>query len=161
MQRGIERFVDGVGRAVSWLALAIVVLMSINVVLRYLFSVGSVWAQELEWHLLVPLILFGASYAMRHGEHVRVDIVYGKLSAQSKLRIDLLSALLVIATSALFIWLSLHYVEQAYVIDEGSADPGGLPHRFALKALIPLAFALLLLQGIASALKSWHALRSR
>lgn len=159
LQARIERFVDRVGQAVSWLALAIVALMSVNVVLRYLFSIGSVWAQELEWHLLVPLILFGCSYALRHGEHVRVDIVYGRFSSRTKVAVDLASSLLVIAISALFIWFSLHYVQQAYVIDEGSPDPGGLPHRYLLKALLPAGFALLLAQGIAGALGSWHRLR--
>lgn len=157
----IERFVDRVGRGISWLALLIVVLMSVNVILRYLFSIGSVWGQELEWHLLVPLILFGVSYALRHGEHVRVDIVYGGLSPRQKNLIDLVSALLAIAIAALFIWLSLHYVQQAYEIGESSPDPGGLPHRFLLKSLIPIGFALLLLQGIASALKCLHEPGSR
>jgi len=159
LQVRIERFVDRVGQVVSWLALVIVALMSLNVVLRYLFSVGSVWAQELEWHLLVPLILFGSAYALRHGEHVRVDIVYGTFSSRTKLLVDLLSSLLVIAISALFIWFSLHYVEQAYVIDEGSPDPGGLPHRYLLKALLPVGFALLLAQGIAGVLGSLDKLR--
>jgi len=159
LQVRIERFIDQVGQVVSWLALVIVALMSLNVVLRYLFSVGSVWAQELEWHLLVPLILFGSSYALRHGEHVRVDIVYGTFSSRTKLLVDLLSSLLVIAISALFIWFSLHYVEQAYVIDEGSPDPGGLPHRYLLKALLPVGFALLLAQGIAGVLGSLDKLR--
>jgi TRAP-type mannitol/chloroaromatic compound transport system permease small subunit len=96
---------------------------------------------------------------MRHGEHVRVDIVYGRFSPRQKHLIDLLSALLAIGIAALFIWLSLHYVQQAYEIDEGSPDPGGLPHRFLLKSLLPLGFAVLLLQGIASALKSLDQLR--
>lgn len=157
----IERTIDWVGRCTSWLALAIVALMSVNVVLRYLFSIGSVWSQELEWHLLVPLILFGSSYALLHGEHVRVDIVYGRLSEKNKKRVNLFSALLVVAISALFIWLSLHYVQQSYVIDEGSPDPGGLPHRYLLKALLPVGFALLLAQGIAAALKSFHDLKTR
>jgi TRAP-type mannitol/chloroaromatic compound transport system permease small subunit len=155
----IERIVDLVGECVSWIALAIVVLMATNVLLRYLFSMGSVWAQELEWHLLVPLILFGASYALRHGEHVRVDIVYGRFSARTKAAVDLASALLAIAISALFIWFSLHYVQQSYVIDEGSPDPGGIPHRYLLKALIPVGFALLLVQSVAVALGSIERLR--
>jgi len=159
LQARIERFVDRVGQAVSWLALVIVALMSVNVVLRYLFSIGSVWAQELEWHLLVPLILFGCSYALRHGEHVRVDIVYGRFPPRAKVAVDLVSSLLVVAISALFIWFSLHYVQQAYVIDEGSPDPGGLPHRYLLKALLPIGFALLLAQGVAGALGSLHRLR--
>jgi TRAP-type mannitol/chloroaromatic compound transport system permease small subunit len=159
LQDRIERFVDRVGQAVSWLALVIVALMSVNVVLRYLFSVGSVWAQELEWHLLVPLILFGSSYALRHGEHVRVDILYGRFPPRAKVIVDLVSSLLVVAVAALFIWFSLHYVQQAYVIDERSPDPGGLPHRYLLKALLPIGFALLLAQGVAGALGSLHRLR--
>ena len=155
----IERIVDLVGECVSWIALAIVVLMATNVLLRYLFSMGSVWAQELEWHLLVPLILFGSSYALRHGEHVRVDIVYGRFTPRTKALVDLVSALLAIAISALFIWFSLHYVQQSYVIDEGSPDPGGLPHRYLLKGLIPIGFALLLLQSFAVALGSIERLR--
>jgi TRAP-type mannitol/chloroaromatic compound transport system permease small subunit len=146
---------------VSWLALVIVVLMSVNVVLRYLFSIGSVWAQELEWHLLVPLILFGMSYALRHGEHVRVDIVYSRFSARQKTIVDLVSALLTVAVSVLVIWFSLHYVQQSYVIDEGSPDPGGIPHRYLIKGLIPVGFTLLLLQGIANALGCVEKLRQR
>ena len=155
----IERLVDVVGECTSWIALVIVALMATNVLLRYLFHTGSVWSQELEWHLLVPLVLFGTSYALRHGDHVRVDIVYGKFSARNKLIVDLVSAILCIAISALFIWFSLHYVQQSYVIDEGSQDPGGLPHRYLLKGLIPVGFALLLLQSIASALGSLEKLR--
>lgn len=155
----IERLVDLVGEWTSWIALVIVGLMATNVLLRYLFSAGSVWAQELEWHLLVPLVLFGSSYALRHGDHVRVDIVYGKLSDRNQRIVDLVSALLGIAITALFIWYSIHYVQQSYVIDEGSPDPGGLPHRYLLKGLIPAGFALLLLQCIASALGSLEKLR--
>lgn len=156
----IERLVGAVGDWTAWLTLVIVVLMSVNVLLRYLFSAGSVWAQELEWHLLVPLILFGMSYALRHGEHVRVDILYGRFPDRAKALVDLLSAILGIAISAIIIWLSLNYVQQAYVIDEGSPDPGGLPHRYLIKSLIPVGFALLLLQSIATALASIEKLRS-
>jgi TRAP-type mannitol/chloroaromatic compound transport system permease small subunit len=149
VRAAIERFTDLMGRATSWLALVIVVLMAVNVLLRYLFSEGSVWAQELEWHLLAPLILFGMSYALLHGEHVRVDVFYAGFSERRKLLVDLLSALLCIAISAAIIWLSFRYVQQAYVIDERSADPGGLTHRWVLKALIPIGFIFLILQCIA------------
>jgi len=157
----IERFVDVIGAATSWVALVIVALMATNVLLRYLFSAGTVWAQELEWHLLVPLILFGMSYALRHGEHVRVDIAYARFSRRTKVIVDLASALLTVAISALIIWLSLNYVEQSYVIDEGSPDPGGIPHRYLIKSLIPVGFALLLLQGVANVLGTVEKLRSR
>lgn len=160
VRAGIERFIDVVGAWTSWIALVIVMLMATNVLLRYSFSIGSVWAQELEWHLLVPLILFGMSYALRHGEHVRVDIAYGRFGARTKAAVDLVSALLTIAVSVLIIWFSVKYVQQAYVIDEGSPDPGGLPHRYLIKSLIPIGFALLLVQGIAVALACRDRLRN-
>jgi TRAP-type mannitol/chloroaromatic compound transport system permease small subunit len=161
VRAGLERFIDVVGRWTSWIALAIVVLMAMNVLLRYFFRTGSVWAQELEWHLLVPLILFGMSYALRHGEHVRVDILYVRFPERAKRIVDLVSALLAVAISVAVIWLSLNYVEQAYVIDEGSPDPGGLPHRFLLKSLIPVGFVFLLLQSIAAAIASIEQLAGR
>jgi TRAP-type mannitol/chloroaromatic compound transport system permease small subunit len=159
MLERVEKFIDWVGRATSWLALAIVVLMATNVVLRYLFSYGSVWAQELEWHLLAPLILFGIAYALQKGEHVRVDVAYTHFSAKNKERVNLLAALLCLAISVLVIWLSIHYVQQSYVIGEKSSDPGGLTHRWVLKALIPIGFVLLLLQSVAEVTKSWLKLR--
>lgn len=156
----IERFIDWTGRATSWLALVIVVLMAANVLLRYAFSYGSVWAQELEWHLLSPLILFGMSYALLHGEHVRVDVLYANFSERHKHYVDLLSAALCIAISAAIIWLSLHYVQQAYVIDEKSSDPGGLTHRWILKSLIPIGFLFLILQSAAVALGTIEKLKA-
>ena len=161
VRAGIERFVDALGRWTSWIALAIVVLMACAVMLRYAFSEGSVWEQELEWYLLSPLILFGMSYAMRHGEHVRVDIVYARFSPRTRHVVDLVSALLTIAIAVLVIWFSLKYVQQSYVIDEGSPDPGGIPHRYLLKALIPIGFTVLALQGLASLLGSIEKLRER
>ena len=153
MLKATERFIDLVGRATSWLALAIVVLMATNVVLRYFFSYGSVWAQELEWHLLAPLILFAIAWGMQKGEHVRVDVAYTHFSARNKALVNIVSAVLCLAIAVLVVYLSLKYVQQAYVIDEKSSDPGGLTHRWVLKALIPAGFVLLALQSVAEIVK--------
>ncbi len=147
----IQAFSDALGRWVSWLALAIVLLMATNVLLRYAFGIGSVWSQELEWHLLAPLILFGMTYAERHREHVRVDILYARYPDGPRLVVDLVGDGLGMVLSLFVIVLSWHYVVQAWEIGERSADPGGLPMRFALKALIPIGFALFLLQCAAQA----------
>ena len=160
LRAGIERFIDLTGRATSWLALVIVGLMAVNVLLRYLFSAGTVWAQELEWHLLSPLILFGMSYALLHGEHVRVDVLYAHFSPRRKLLVELLSALLCMAISVAVIWLSLKYVQQSFVINEQSSDPGGLPYRWILKSLIPLGFFILILQCIAIIIGTVEKLKS-
>lgn len=160
LKEGIERAVDLVGRAASWIALVIVLLMATNVVLRYLFSYGSVWSQELEWHLLTPLILFGVPYALLKGEHVRVDVLFEKLSARNQLRIEILSQVLGVLIAAAFVWLCLRYVQQSFAIGEKSPDPGGLPYRWALKALLPLGFTLLALQSLATLLGAAQKLRA-
>lgn len=155
----IERFIDLVGRATSWLALAIVLLMATNVVLRYLFSYGSVWAQELEWHLLTPLIMFAIAYAYLKGDLVRVDVLYSDFAPRTKAAINLASAVLCLAIAVIVFYYSVKYVEQSYSINEQSSDPGGLTHRWVLKAMIPLGFVLLALQSLAEMLKSWAAFR--
>ena len=156
---GIDAFTDLVGRATSWLALGIALVMGANVLLRYAFSIGFIWAQELEWHIFVPICLFGMSYALLHGEHVRVDVLYARFTERNKLRVDLLSAGLCIVISAVIIWLTLKYVQQSYVIGEQSADPGGLPYRWLLKSLIPVGFLLLLLQALSELIKDFAELR--
>ncbi len=152
MKDGIERAVDLIGRATSWLALAIVVLMAANVVLRYSFSIGSVWAQELEWHLLVPLIMFGIPYALLKGDHVRVDVLFEKFPPRTQHWIDIVAQVLGIAIAGIFFYLCIGYVQQSFSIDETSSDPGGLSHRWLLKSLLPLGFAVLALQSLASLL---------
>ncbi len=159
MIAAVERFIDWVGRATSWLALAIVVLMATNVVLRYLFSYGSVWSQEMEWHLLAPLVLFSIAYAMLKGEHVRVDVMYAHFSPRAKAVVNVVAAVLCLLISIAIVVLSIKYVQQAYVIGEQSADPGGLTHRWVLKAFIPAGFVLLALQSIADIVKGVARIR--
>ena len=156
----VETFIDAVGHLTLWIALGMIALVATNVVLRYTLSFGSVWAQELEWHLLAPLILFGMSYALLHGEHVRVDVFYANFSPRNKIYVDLFSSALSIAISVIIIWLSVKYVQQSFVIGEQSSDPGGLPYRWLLKSLIPIGFLFLILQSVAIALGAWEKLKA-
>ena len=157
---GIDDFIDFVGRVTSWIALVLALVMGANVLLRYGFSFGRIWAQELEWHLLVPLVLLGMSYALRHGEHVRVDILFATFSPRTKQMIELISAILGMLFSLLVIWLSLAYVYQSWSIDEGTANPGGIDYRYIIKAVIPIGFGLLFLQSLSDAIHSVLKLRS-
>ena len=152
----IDRFIDRVGGAVSWLALAVALVMGTNVFLRYGLSVGYIWAQELEWWLLVPLTMIGMSYALRHGEHVRVDVLFANFSARAKEFINVISAALAMIFSALVVWLSIGFVWQSWVIGEGSPNPGGLNALYIIKGIIPLGFALLFLQSLAQLVHSAH-----
>jgi TRAP-type mannitol/chloroaromatic compound transport system permease small subunit len=155
----IDRFIDRVGRAISWLALAVALVMGTNVLLRYGFGIGEIWAQEMEWHLLVPLTLVGISYALRHGEHVRVDVLFASFSARGKDAINVISAVIAMIFSALVVWLSLAYVAQSWTIGESSPNPGGLPALYVMKAMIPIGFALLFLQSLAQAIQYFMAFR--
>jgi TRAP-type mannitol/chloroaromatic compound transport system permease small subunit len=156
---GIDRFIDLVGRATSWLALVLALVMGSNVLLRYGFSVGSIAMQELEWHIMVPICVFGISYALRHGEHVRVDVLFQYFSAHNKVRIEVLTAVCAMLLSLIVIWLCIPYVWQSWSIGEGTANPGGIDHRYVVKALIPIGFALFFLQSLSEAIKSTLALR--
>ncbi|MDR7149715.1 TRAP-type mannitol/chloroaromatic compound transport system permease small subunit [Hydrogenophaga palleronii] len=150
---GIEGFIDRLGSLTAWIALVMIGLVATNVILRYTLSLGSVWAQELEWHLLAALILLGMSHALQRGDNVRVDLFYARYSPRLKRVVDVISALLLIAVALAFIQLSLGYVEQSRSIMEGSPDPGGIPYRWAVKALIPLGYGLLVLQQLAHLLR--------
>jgi TRAP-type mannitol/chloroaromatic compound transport system permease small subunit len=156
---GIDFFIDAVGQITAWFSFALALVMGTNVLLRYGFSTGSVWAQELEWHLMVPICLFGMSYALRHGEHVRVDVLFAGFSPRTKLFVEFVSALILMAFSFIVVWLSLHYVMQSWTIGEGSANPGGVPARYILKSLIPIGFSLMFLQAFAQAIQFFFAWR--
>ena len=157
---GVDRCVDLVGRATAWLALGIALVMGGNVLLRYGFSIGSIWMQELEWHIMVPICLFGMSYALLKGEHVRVDVVFQYFSERNKHLVDLITALLGMIFCALVIWLSIPYVWQSWSIGEGTANPGGIEYRYIVKALIPIGFAIYFAQSFSEMIKSYLAYRA-
>jgi TRAP-type mannitol/chloroaromatic compound transport system permease small subunit len=157
---GIDLFIDLVGRATSWLALVLALVMGSNVLLRYGFSIGSIAMQELEWHILVPICVFGISYALRHGEHVRVDVVYQYFKPRTKRAVELITAVVAMLLSLIVIWLCIPYVWQSWSIGEGTANPGGIDYRYVIKAFIPIGFALFFIQSLSEAIKSAIALRS-
>lgn len=154
---GIDTFIDAVGRVTAWSSFALAAVMGGNVLLRYVFHTGTVWSQELEWHLMAPICLFGMSYALRHGEHVRVDVMFAGFTQRSKYFVEFVSSLLLMAFSLIVIWLSISYVDQSWSIGEGSANPGGIPARYILKSLIPIGFALMFVQAFGQAIRFFYA----
>jgi TRAP-type mannitol/chloroaromatic compound transport system permease small subunit len=156
---GIDNFIDAVGRVTAWSSFALAAVMGGNVLLRYVFHTGTVWSQELEWHLMAPICLFGMSYALRHGEHVRVDVMFAGFTQHNKYFVEFVSSLILMAISVIIIWLSINYVMQSWSIAEGSANPGGIPARYLLKSLIPIGFALMCLQAFGDAIRSYLAWR--
>jgi len=153
----IEALSEWCGRIIAWLVLAMTLLIGYDVTMRYVFHSGSVALQELEWHLFAVVFLLGAAYTFKHDEHVRVDVVYQGRHMNDRRRawVNLLGAtLFLLPFCILIISSAFPFVENSYLIAETSPDPGGLTHRYLIKAAIPAGFFLLMLQGIATIIRS-------
>lgn len=155
---GIDRATRAGGKIASALLLAMVALVFFNVAGRYVIGTSPVWMQELEWHLLLPTALLGISVLMLENGHVRVDMLYDRLSKRRQTQLDLVSMALGVVISILFIKYSLGFLDSAFSIREGSPDPGGLPARWLLKGILPIAFGLFALQCLSNAIRYAAAL---
>ena len=157
----IDLFNEWVGRITYWLVLLMVAVGAWNVLGRYLGKIIGVNLTsnsliEIQWYLFDVVFLFGAAYALKYNEHVRVDIFYKNWSRRRKALANFWGNLLfLIPFSSLLIYYSWGTVINSWKIWEMSPDPGGLP-RYPIKTSIIIAFILLILQGIAEAIKNWH-----
>lgn len=158
--QGIDFINEWIGRGVAWATFGLVLLVFVDVVLRYVFKTSYVFAQEMEWHLFSFIFLIGAGYTLLHEGHVRVDIVYQLLGPKPRAWINLIGVILFLIPGCyLVIKTSITFVLTAWEVLEGSPDPGGVPYRFIVKGFIPVGFFLLLLQGISLGIKSFWILR--
>ena len=154
----IDTLNEAIGRAASWLVLAMVLLICYDVGMRYFFHQGSVALQELEWHLFALIFLLGSAYTLKYDNHVRVDILYQSqyLSNEHRALINIFGILFFLLPFCVLILITTWpFVENAYYYLEGSPDPGGLPYRYLLKGSILVAFTLLILQGFAELLRNY------
>jgi TRAP-type mannitol/chloroaromatic compound transport system permease small subunit len=154
------KLIDGlneyIGIFVSWLTTLMVLVVFYDTVMRYAFKKGNVAIQEFEWHLFAVVFLIGAAYALKHGAHVRVDIIFTRLNARTKAWIDFLGSIFFLIPFAIVvIYSSQNFIANSWAVKEMSPDPGGLPARYALKAMIPLGFALLILQATSEMFKNF------
>lgn len=155
----VSRFIDTlnqwVGKGVAWVTLGLVLIVFVDVVMRYMFNTSFVFTQEMEWHLFAFIFLIGAGYTLLHDGHVRVDILYQRFNARTRAWVNLFGVLVfLIPGCVMVIVTSWKFVLNAWSIMEGSPDPGGVPYRFLVKGCIPVGFSLLLLQGISLGIKS-------
>lgn len=162
--RAIDRVSEITGQAVLWLVGVMVVMGAFNAVARYATrwtgaNLSSNAYVEAQWYLFSIVFLLGAAYALKHDAHVRVDVFYGRLSTRGKAWVDLLGTVLFLVPFCIFMLIvSWPSVAASWRVREVSPDPGGLP-RYPIKAVILLAFVLLLAQGVAEGLKRVRVLR--
>lgn len=158
----IDRLTTGIGRAVAWLVLVVVLLQFGLVVARYAFGLGSIWLTETVIYAHATLFMVAAAWTLRAGGHVRVDVFYAEASARTKAIIDLAgSALLLLPFALVLIWLSVPYAARSWAVLERSQESSGLPLVYLLKTLIPLFAVLMALQGVAQAIRALVVLRPR
>jgi TRAP-type mannitol/chloroaromatic compound transport system permease small subunit len=157
LARRIDEFQDALGRALSWLMLAMVLVVFFDVVSRYVLSRTFVFTQELEWYIFAVAYLMAGGYVMLWDEHVRVDILYSRMRPRTKAWIDFVLLFVFFFPSALLImYTTWPFFRNAWRVYEGSPDPGGIPARWALKGVIIVAFAIMALQGVSEAIKRFY-----
>ncbi len=155
----VDRLNAVTGRAVAWLALAVVLLQFVLVVARYLFGLGSIWLTETVIYAHAALFMLAAAWTLRAGGHVRVDIFYSEASTRTKALIELIGAVLFLLPFMIVLaWLSIPYAARSWAILEHSQETSGLPLVFVLKTLIPIFALLMALQGVAQAIRAAAAL---
>ena len=158
--RLIELLNERVGRAVSWLAVLMVFTTFLVAVLRYGFSLGWVWLQESYVWMHGIIFMVAAGYTLLHDGHVRIDLIYGAVSAKTKAWINLLGVLLLLLPMLAAVWWAAYpYVLLSWQRLETSREAGGLPGLFLWKTTLLIFVVLLGLQGIALAIRSLMVLR--
>lgn len=161
----VDALTERIGRAVSWLVLAMVLIGAYNAVARYVgrsigVNLSSNAYLEAQWYLFSLVFLMGAAYTFKHDNHVRVDVLYGRLSKRGQLWLNLIGTVVFLLPFSFFtLWVSWPSVQNSWRVLEGSPDPGGLP-RYPIKTMILVAFALLALQGVAEVVRGIALLRS-
>lgn len=156
----IDRLTDVIGRTIAWLTGLMALVTVTIVVLRYVFDEGAIVLQESVLYMHAFVFMLGIPYALKLDAHVRVDLIYSRVSAKRQALIDLSGHVFFLIPVCIFILVySQTYVANSWRILEGSPEVSGIPAVFILKSLIPLMAVLLLLQGLAECFRALQKLR--
>ena len=153
LARGIDKLNEWIGRGVAWLGLAAVVICAAAATARYALNIGSNAWLEIQWYLNAAVFLLVAGYTLKRHEHVNIDVVAGRFSPRVQAWIHILGGIFMLLPATIIIaWYSWPSLVNSFEIREFSSDPGGLI-RWPVRLLIPVAFALLALQGMSEIIK--------
>ena len=156
----IDRLNERIGRIVSWLTVAMVLVTCVVVVARYFFDAGWIWLQETVTWMHSVVFMLAAAWALSLDEQVRVDVFYRDMPARRRALVDIGGVFLLLSPFCVFLLVSsFGYVSTSWRIGEASREAGGLPGLFLLKSVILAMPVLLILQGLALAARSWLSLR--
>jgi len=159
VSRLIDALNERVGHLSYWLILVMVLISAGNAVVRYAFNMSSNAWLEIQWYLFSAVFLFCAGYALLHNQHVRIDVISGRMSKRARAWIDILGALFFLLPMAIAIMcMSWPVFVDAYQHNEVSTNAGGLT-VWPARLMLPVGFFLLILQGISELIKRVAFLR--
>lgn len=151
----LERVVRVVGQTGALFLPLLMITILINVIARYVFGIGSIEIEELQWHLNAVAVMSCLAWAYQRDAHVRVDALHARMSPRKKAIVELLGVLFLLLPFLWFVTGSAWQIfEYSWKLKEGSPMPSGLPARYLIKFVMAAGLSLLFVQGIATALKS-------
>ena len=149
----IDALNERIGQTISWALLAAVLICSGNALMRYLLNYSSNAWLEIQWYLFGAIFLLATSYTLKRNEHVRIDVIAGHLSRRAQAWIDIFGfVFFMLPVTLLILHFALPYAMESIRNQEVSSNAGGLI-VWPAKALIPLGFLLLTLQGVSELIK--------
>jgi len=158
--RVIDKFTDFTGTLVAWLNVPMVLVVSYEVIARYMFGAPTIWSFDLTYMLYGTIFMLGAAYALHKGAHIRTDFLYEKWSVKTQGLVDSTSYIIFFFPS-IFVFLLVSGQEAWYAFDIGetSEQTPWRPILWPFKAVVPLTCLLLLIQGVSETIKSLYAAR--
>lgn len=160
--RAVDAFSDKTGKIIAWTALLLVVVQFAIVLMRYVFGVSSIFAQESLLYLFASMYMLGAGYTLRHNGHVRVDVFYRDATPRFKAWVDLVGVFLLLMPMCFVIWVNSYpYVMASWAVHEGSRETSGIQAVYLLKTEILIFCILVAIQGLAMAAHALAALVGR
>jgi TRAP-type mannitol/chloroaromatic compound transport system permease small subunit len=159
LSRLIDRLNEKVGHIFLWLVLATVLISAANAVVRKVFNYSSNAFLEIQWYFFSTIFLFLAGYTLLRNEHVRIDVIAGRLSKRAQIWIDIFGTLFFLLPMAILLgWLGWPVFVEALERHEVSTNAGGLI-IWPARLLVPIGFVLLALQGVSELIKRVAFLR--
>jgi TRAP-type mannitol/chloroaromatic compound transport system permease small subunit len=156
----VNGIIELIGQYSSALNVVLIAAIIIQVTLRYLFGLGLVQLEELQWHLYAVNVIFGMAYCQSVDSHIRLDLVHDKLSRRTKEKIEICGIIFLLLPLIYVIFIhSVDFLWEAIRTNERSDSPVGLCCRWIPKGLIPLAMIMMFASSAARLAKAFHYLK--
>ncbi|HEX6635258.1 MAG TPA: TRAP transporter small permease subunit [Usitatibacter sp.] len=151
--RAVDALNELVGRWVYWLVLVVALESAGNAIVRKVFDWSSNSLLELQWYLFSAIFLLCAGWTLKRNDHVRIDIIQGRLAPRTQAWIDVFGTVFFLGPMvALFFWLSIPWFWRSFTEHEVSGSAGGLVF-WPARILVPIGFGLLALQALSELVK--------